>query len=199
MRKTILLLLLLLPVICFADTYQGIGYRATLGEVKALFPKATLLRESSEGFEEWESLYSVTGNGVNGFIMIKFIDSRWLNKRVLAKNPDDKIAQSLAAVTEGDALHTMGVTWTPPSPIPVSRFIAKYGEPSKDKIIDKDMMPVLSWQSKGMFAKLTNDEKYVSIVQFNFGKDDCIAYHRDQGISLSQSEPICSLMSLPHK
>jgi hypothetical protein len=64
------------------------------------------------------------------------------------------------------------VRWVPPSPFPLQRLIAKYGKPENSGFRDDNFKPYRAWKNKGLTAYLTDDEKDVESIDFNFTADD---------------------------
>lgn len=158
-----------------AETYQGIGPYDTLADVKAKFPNARFVKDNPAWATETEVLYRITGSGLSGTILVMFSDIRAvIQKRANdAKEPASKEEWNtqLANMTDDDALIVKWVRWAPDKPVPLDRVIQKHGKPDKKDITD-DMLPIREWQNKGLSALLTDDEKRVIFIQFNFTKEE---------------------------
>src|SRR3989337_1644867 len=76
----IAILLLLIPSSGSAEIYQGILPKDTLGDVKARFPHAQFTKITPAWAQPKDFLYSITGEGLSGTIIVKFDDGRpfWL-------------------------------------------------------------------------------------------------------------------------
>ncbi len=79
--------------------------------------------------------------------------------RVVANAPDDEISVEW-------------VRWVPVVPIPLARFISKYGQPEKSGYSDEDLTPYRHWVKKGLQTFLSDDEKIVLHVDFQFTRAD---------------------------
>lgn len=84
----------------------------------------------------------------------------------LSKQPDDK------------AFTVDWVRWVPDAPIPLRRFISKYGKPDRSDFSDDDMQPYRSWDTKGLTAYLSDSESFVLRVDFGFTKDELRAAYQ---------------------
>lgn len=91
--------------------------------------------------------------------------------RMLANAPDEEISVAW-------------VRWVPVAPIPVARFISKYGQSEKNDYSDEDLTPYRHWVKKGLQAFLSDDEKLVLRVDFQFTREDRRAAWRTKFPSL---------------
>lgn len=158
-----------------AEIYRGIGPLDTLGSVKAKLPSATYERLKPAWARPEDALYAVSGEGISGTIIIKFNDSRPLFRQLLAtatKAEDKKMFEGLAKETDEEAFSVEWVRWMPDSPIPLQRFISKYGEPEQRGFSDEDMQPYRLWKTKGIAAYLSDSESFVLRVDFDFTRDE---------------------------
>ncbi|WP_143450316.1 hypothetical protein [Janthinobacterium sp. BJB446] len=90
-------------------------------------------------------------------------------------NPRSKTWKFLAEQDTDNALAISWIRWVPDSPIPLQRYISKYGKPEKTGFGDSDMRPYASWPKKNIHANLSDDEKFVNNVEFGFTKQEKIA------------------------
>ncbi|MFZ6747281.1 hypothetical protein ACO0LC_29065, partial [Undibacterium sp. JH2W] len=60
-----------------------------------------------------------------------------------------------------------GYLRVPSIPIPLQRVISKYGKSEKSGFRDDNFQPYLSWAKKGIYATLSDDEKFVIDIQFS--------------------------------
>jgi hypothetical protein len=156
----------------FAETYQGIKPLSTLADVKAKYPNATFRQNKPAWAQEDDIMYSITGVGISGEIIIKFVDLRptW-TKRSEDERVNKKIRELYAELAAGDVNESLcvdWVRWVPDSPFPIGRLIAKYGKPEKSGFADDDFSPYTAWSSKGVYAHLSDDGKRVIFVDFTF-------------------------------
>lgn len=79
--------------------------------------------------------------------------------------------RGLASQTDEVALSVNWVRWVPDTRIPLQRLVSKYGKPDKSGFSDEDYKPYRSW-NRGIEAYLTDDEKYVDRIDFNFTKEE---------------------------
>ena len=162
---------LLFPVIAKAEIYQGIAPLDTLGKIKEKFPSAIYESVNAAWVTENDAFYKITGTGISGKIYVKFDDLRPVFRKNLLENTDPKkieIYEKLSQEENEDALSVNWVRWMPEQPIPLQRFIQKYGNPSKSAFDDQDLTPYKSWVNRGISAYLSNNEKYVLRVDYSF-------------------------------
>ena len=164
-----------MPGNSFSEIYQGIGPIDTLGEVKSKFPNAKFTKLNPAWAQETDALYQITGSGMSGIIIINFFDGRslWASTLKDSNNTNDLNALKDLANQSDDAALTVGwVRWVPDRIIPLSRFIAKYGNPEKKGFSDENRQPYRTWDKKGLTTYLTDDEKNVMRVDYDFTMDE---------------------------
>src|SRR6185312_12360749 len=157
-----------------AEVYQKIGPLDTLADIKLRFPSADYKQLKPAWAQEWDVMYSVSGEGLSGQIIVKFNDGRPSYKKMLQDDPESKnkeMLEKLATETNEEALSVEWVRWVPSSPIPLQRFISKYGKPTNSGFSDEDLQPYRNW-SKGLTAYLSDDEKAVLHVDFTFTREE---------------------------
>jgi hypothetical protein len=192
MRIVLLLLCLVFSVSARSEVYQGITASSSLGDIKKRFPNATIKKVDAAWVTSSDGFYIMTGVGLPGTTYLAFFDPRPLFSELLAKEeskaiavrrlPDsDEKASKLKNVDESlaldsryanesddDALTINWIRWVPDAPIPVARYIAKFGTPSKTIFKDDTMQPYSSWTSRGLGATLSDDQKLVLSVEYTF-------------------------------
>ncbi len=186
-----------------AETYQGIGPWDTLGDVKARFPKAKFEKSSPAWAQSTDVMYQVSGRGMSGTIVVNFFDPRPRWKKSLEEFISWEDLEQTQAPSSGfdpaklesarqeaiqkkiesweklieqpddEALTVEWVRWVPFLPFPLQRLIAKYGKPEKAGFSDDDFQPYRAWTKKGVVAYLTDDEKKVERIDFNFTPEEC--------------------------
>jgi hypothetical protein len=167
-----------------AEIYGGIGAQDTLGDIKQRFPAAKFERLKPPWAPTWDVLYSITGPGLAGEIVVNFFDLRTDNKNEayeLAKRrvlPDSE-ARSLAAAqakindfSDDKALVVDWVRWVPDRPIPLQRFLSQYGSPTKGGFSKDDLQPYRDWTAQGLTAYLDDAEKSVVRVDYTFTDEE---------------------------
>lgn len=170
-----------------ADLYQNIGPLDTLENVKTKMPKANYEKIDAAWATEEDVLYSITGEGLTGIIVVKFIDKRPEYKRELDKISDDTDADhqpteeninyieflsSIAFESDEKALTVSWVRWIPSNHIPLKRFVLKYGKPDHSGFSDQAMIPYKEWTERGFIAYLSDDGLFVERVDYSFNTDD---------------------------
>ena len=177
MFRTIFFLLCLLVAssTSYSEIYQGIGPIDTLGEVKSKFPNAVFTKINPAWAQETDALYQISGTGMSGTIVINFFDARplWDTSLRNSNNSDDLNGLKELANGSDDTTLTVGwVRWVPDRYISLTRFISKYGNPEKQGFTDDALQPYRTWEAKGLTAYLTDDEKNVIRVDYDFTKDE---------------------------
>ena len=79
--------------------------------------------------------------------------------------------QDYANKSDEEAIVVSWVRWVPYTPIPLERFITKYGKPDVSAFSDEDMAPYKSWK-RGLLVNLTDDGKKVLTVEYSFTQED---------------------------
>lgn len=157
-----------------AETYKDIKPLDTLADIKAKLPGAKYERLHPAWAQEWETLYTVSGEGLSGTIVVKFQDSRPYFRKKLQENSEAEhkdVVEKLANASDDEALSVEWVRWIPVAPIPLQRFILKYGKPDNKGFADENLQPYQEWK-KGLTAYLSDDEKSVVRVDFFFTPEE---------------------------
>jgi hypothetical protein len=168
------LLLFFVPQL-HAESYRGIGPLDNLGDVKTRFPNAKVEKLSPGWAQSTDALYEFTGVGLSGSIIVKFDDYRPNWKEMAEKDPTSKNAefyQNLSNQSDEEAMSVSWVRWVPSTRIPLKRLILKYGKPEHSGFSDVDYQPYRSWDKKGVTASLSDDEKYVDQIDFDFTREE---------------------------
>jgi hypothetical protein len=171
-----------------AETYEGIGPWDTLGDLKQRFPGTNFERLRPAWAQAADVLYAVTGPGLSGKIVVKFLDGRTadpsqVRDQAKFRGMSDNAAQMFAAeqtrlkdLPEDAGLIVEWVRWVPDRPIPLQRFIAKYGLPTKSDFAKDNLQPFRDWTEQGLTAYLDDAEKSVVRVDYTFtDKEQCEA------------------------
>lgn len=177
MRSVIVLFCFLLGfVTCgYAETYKDIGPLDTLGDLKARFPKANFIKQNPAWAQDTDVMYQISGEGMSGRIIVKLYDGRPKYREMLEKDPEgdnSEFFKKLINESDDEAISVEWVRWVPDYTIPVARFISKYGKPDKSGFADENLQPYRLWETKGLTAYLTDDEKKVVRVDFEFTRNE---------------------------
>ncbi len=164
----------------------------TLGQIKALFPGATFEVVGAAWVTENDAFFRMTGTGLPGRTYLAFHDPRPENRRYseeaaarvseLEKHPGPASdSESLsterlirdsfgkwASEPDEEALTISWIRWGPDEPIPLARYVSHYGAPEKSGFAEDDMRPYRAWPKRGVKVNLTDDEKNVASVEFEF-------------------------------
>jgi hypothetical protein len=171
----IALVMALMPVVSSSETYQNIGPLDTLGDIKARFPQAQFKRSFPAWAQKADAMYQITGAGLSGTIVVMFDDSRPRWRQMLEENPEAEgaaVLKKLADESDDAALTVDWVRWVPDYPIPLQRFVSRYGPPEKNGYAEGNMRPFRDWISKGVTVYLTDDEKQVMRVDYSFTREE---------------------------
>lgn len=187
------------PTCVYAETYRDIGSMDTLGELKKKFPTANISKQNPAWAQKTDALYQISGEGMSGVIVVKFYDKRPYLQELLMRAGDSldpsvkEKTENLINQTEEEAITVEWVRWVPDYPIPVTRFVSKYGKPDKSGFADENLQPYRSWEKKGLTAYLTDNEKNVVRVDFEFTKSEQRAAYLKKGMTppawLQESKP----------
>lgn len=182
MKKSDLLVIFILgivitPATVAGETYRGIGLDS-LADLKAKFPGAQFRRMNPAWAQPSDVMYSITGAGMSGTIVVTFDDPRPLWRERAEKESDDehkKLLRQLADESDDEAITVRWVRWIPQNPIPLARLIVKYGAPERSGFSDEDLEPYRTWAKKGVTAYLSDDEKHIIRIDFTFTLEELIA------------------------
>jgi hypothetical protein len=177
MKAALIGLVALLPA--SAEIYQGIGALDTLADIKAKLPGATFEQHHPAWAQDQDVIYSVTGEGLHGTIIIKFIDWRELWWHQLASATDEATIKTLTDLANGgdESVTVEWVRWAPKEVIPLKRLIAKYGPPEEKGFAQDDFQPYRQWKKKGLTAYLSDDEQGVVRIDYDFTQAErCLAW-----------------------
>jgi hypothetical protein len=154
---------------------MGIGPLDTLADLQAKFPNATFEQLHPAWAGESDVMYSITGSGLSGKIIVKFNDMRPFYKK-MAEEADEKKEDGQNPPVfwremAGQADNTVMVSWVrwiPVLPIPIERLITKYGKPDRSDFSTDDFEPYKEWTSRGIAAALSDNGKMVVRIEYSF-------------------------------
>lgn len=182
-----------------AEIFLGINPQSTLGEIKKKFPNASFTPINAAWVTENDGFYEMKGNGIAGSYRLLFGDMRPSHKKQLVEaekalkksgvNTGSQmkvdVYRYLSTLSEDKALTVWGGRWIPSDPIPLERFISKYGKPDEVGYTDDDLQPFRAWKDRGLQVNLSDDEKFVLYVEYTYTKKDlkaaCQLRHKDWG------------------
>lgn len=164
-------------VICFllgfgtyvsAEIYHGIGPLDLLGDLKTKFPNAKFMKLNPAWAQQTDVMYQIDGAGLSGKIIVKLYDGRPQYREQLKGQEHLELYEKLANEPDDKAISVEWVRWVPDAPIPLARFISKYGKSYKSGFDDDDLQPYRVWEEKGLIVYLSDDEKNVVRVDYQF-------------------------------
>lgn len=164
-----------------AEIYQGIGPLDTMADLKMKYPHATFEQLHPAWAQEQDVMYSITGHGLSGLIIVKFVDHRpEYRRRSLAATDEATITllTHLMNLSDDDSLGVDWVRWIPAAIIPLQRLVAKVGPPEEKGFASDDLQPYRHWAKKGLVAYLSDDEKTVVRIDYEFTPTEyCATWH----------------------
>ena len=121
-------------------------------------------------------MYSITGNGMSGVIVVKFTNNKlwWKKRGEIETDETRKKRYERLAESASDDLEVAWVRWIPETPFPVTRLITKYGKPEISDFDQVSYVPFKEWESRGIQAYLSDDGKKVNHIDFNFTDKEII-------------------------
>jgi hypothetical protein len=175
-RVMVLVVLLILSNTTYAEIYENIGPCDTYSDLKQKFPNATFEKKNPAWATDKDLMCTISGVGIIGTIVVKFQDNRAQHTKKFEKIIKDDIeAQTKIKTSEplfgDDSLVVEWVRWVPDSPIPIQRFISKYGKWDGKGYYDQDLAPYREWK-RGIAIILTEDEKKAISVNYHFTTGD---------------------------
>lgn len=173
-RNMLFAIIISTPAVSAAELYMGIGPLDELADLKRKFPAATYNREHPAWAQEHDVMYTITGEGISGTIIINFFDTRPMWRKRLEEEQDEKRKKFLRGLVEkaDDSISVSWVRWIPDVPFPVTRLVTKYGKPEITDFSKEDYQPYKEWKKRGIQAYLTDDGKKVLRIDFAFTKKE---------------------------
>jgi hypothetical protein len=158
------------------EIYSGIGPLFKLADLKNHFPAANFTEEKPAWAQEEDVMYSITGQGITGVIVVKLTNTKIWWGKLIATETDDTKKQRYERFAEraSDDLEVSWVRWIPENPFPVKRLITKYGKPEISDFDKVSYEPFNEWKFKGIQAFLSDDGKNVTRIDFNFTEKEII-------------------------
>ena len=191
LKKALFLFLMLIATGSQAETYGNIFPLDTLGDLKEKYPNANFSKRTPAWASKYDAMYSIDGSGLSGTIIVKFHDYRPFIKELLSTGgyTEEEVDnfKKVANRSDEEALTVSWVRWVPAQPIPISRFVSKYGKFEKSGFSDEDLEPYRSWESKGLVAYLANDEKSVVRVDYEFTKQERRRAYKAKGLQIPEN------------
>jgi len=141
----------------------------------AIFPGATFEKLDVAWTQENQVLYSVTGSGIEGTIIIMFDDFRPELLQWSKEVEDLELAAAyvdLADVEDKHALQTMWVRWVVNRPIGVQRLVKMFGDKFTKGYTTTDYRPYRYWEKRGVTAYLTDDEKSALLIEYEYTPEE---------------------------
>lgn len=163
-----------------AEVYMGIGPLSTLRNVKKIFPRATYKLENPARAKKEDVMYSLTGPGISGQIIIMFKDKRPHSEMLIEKAKDNVFKDFFkrqAEISDEEALYVMNVRWIPDTPFPLERLIKKYGNPDRSDFRPEDYQPYKYWE-RGVQAFLSEDGKNVVMIEYSFTEKEYMEFFK---------------------
>lgn len=158
------------------EIYNGIGPLFKLADLRNKFPAANFKEEKPAWAQEEDVMYSITGQGMTGVIVVKLTNTKIWWKKLIDAETDNTKKQKYERFAEraSDDLEVSWVRWIPEDPFPVKRLITKYGKPEISDFDQVSYEPFKEWESKGIQAFLSDDGKNVTRIDFNFTEKEII-------------------------
>lgn len=170
----VILFLLILPAMAKSEIYGGIEPLSTLGDVKEILPNAKFERSYPAWATTSDAFYQVTGEGLQGKILINFHDYRpfFKERAMLGENQSSQetsdFLNGMANQSDEEALEVEWLRWIPAEPLPIQRLISRYGNPTKSGYTEDGFNPYKYWPDKGVLATVTDDCKYFTMIDYSF-------------------------------
>ena len=148
---------------------------STLAEVRKEWPGAVEERFAPAWIKRGQVAIKLTGKGLPGMLFLYFDDGRAAYKDLVSSESAGTIDSGVvaamkweAAKPEENALTLNWFRWVPVANVPKERVIKLYGAPSRCQPSPADLSPMCEWRQHGVIATLTDDEKSVVMIDFNF-------------------------------
>lgn len=157
-----------------ADKFKGIGCGYSFNDVKAMFPGATFESLDSAWIKPGESaLYGLTGGGINGSIIVKFVN---LKKTYNDKAYEAKMSGNMEAAGFLEYLKNLPdtylyvverVRWVPQTPVKLPSLVGSFGKNFQTRT-DDELQKRLFWPNRGIEAVLDEGKTKAKMLDYNF-------------------------------
>ena len=156
-----------------AETFQNIQLYETLGALRARYPGAQFNRVQPAWAQPGTVIYDISGYGIGGTIVVMFSDPRLQYRQMLAAPAPEEYRETLLRLANApdDCIVVTGVRWVPSPPVPLSRFVEKYGSPENGGI-DENMDPFREWPSRGVRVYFDEITLSVLVVDFSWTAEE---------------------------
>ncbi|MDM4769539.1 hypothetical protein [Solimonas sp. SE-A11] len=150
-----------------AEIYQGIGPFYSLADLREKYPSARFEKLRPGWAQEADVMYEISGSGMSK-IIVKLTDNNPGIERYQAKVALEKGEAAPVYTASEKSITVDWVRWIPDQPIPLQRFIVKYGQPERSDFFDENLQPYKEWTKRGLMAVLADDGKHVIRVDYSF-------------------------------
>jgi len=164
-----------------AEIYKDFVPFITLKQVKLNYPNAKFEDLKPAWANEDEVMITMSGEGLNGEIVLKFSKDDKRRAKRLAENEakslndNSKVLlwyidfdKNYLALPLEDRLSLDWVRYLPMTPIPYERLLSRYGKPDNCDSNPEDFRPQCVWESKGVLINLSDDKKLVTNIDYWF-------------------------------
>ena len=171
-----------------AEIYKDFLPFITLKQVKLNYPNAKFEDAKPAWASEDEALFTMTGEGLAGTIVLYFAKTDKLyNERIaehesasLSDSPEKVLThQSLInyyktklSIPLEDRLTLRWVRFVPTAEIPYERLVSRYGKAEKCDYDPETFKPYCSWSTKGVTVSLNDNKKMVETVEYTFTSEE---------------------------
>lgn len=160
-----------LSVNSFAELFMNFQPYESLSEIKAKYPNATFTKINPAWAKENDIMFSLTGEGLGGKIVLQLFDDREFFQE-LCEPPDVKQKDiCVNRFNDPENMYILSmVRWIPFSKISIEKLTSKYGKP-KFKT-DEQFNNYAFWQNKKIFALLNDTKTIVSHIDYYFTDEE---------------------------
>ena len=167
-----------------AEIYKDFVPFITLKQVRLNYPNAKFEDTKPAWASEDEALFTMTGEGLAGTIVLKFSKPDKYNNEKIAEYEKDILSatqenvQTIQSIIENyksklalpleEKLTLDWVRFVPTAEIPYERLVSRYGKAEKCDYDQNTFKPYCSWLSKGITVSLSDNKKMVDTVEYSF-------------------------------
>lgn len=175
MFKNIVLIILTLTIstLVNAEVYKDFEPYLSLKEIKERYPNAEFSDLKPAWAKQNEVFLDMHGTGISGNIYLKLSTIEYEKKLDLETDPETiSFYQRMINKTQDERLTLDWLRWIPINTIPFERLTTRYGKAEKCDYLEENFIPYCSWESKGVLASLSNDNKNVHYIEYSFTVKD---------------------------
>lgn len=174
--------------ICHGETYLKFEPGDTIGVAKQKYPNAQFVPVDVGWATKSDKFIRMSGQGIVGEVYLKFsasdefmrtqkskylekLDTAPENERALNQNMVDYYTKELEK-PDDERMSIDWIRWVPEKKLPIERVVGRYGKATKCDYDESSFEPYCDWGERGITAALSDDKKWVAMIDFKITPKD---------------------------